>query len=155
MVNPSVTAPVLTRTTPLLGNTSVAKVIGPAGGSFTVPGGLHVVVPPLALDRTIIMSVTALKGDIVGYVFGPHGTVFNVPLILTQDLRGTSGEGMTGISTTEVGYFTDPTKLNLVSHTASISEFLPASFSVSLTGKSLTYTVKHFSGYVIVTGRAP
>ena len=155
VVNPAVTASVLTRTTPLDADYTVSKIIGPLGGSLSVPGGLKITVPPLALRRVVILTATALKGNMVAYEFGPHGTVFNVPLVMTQDLRGTSGEGMTGVSTTEVGYFLDRAKLDFASDKASINEFLPASLSVSLTGESLTYSVKHFSGYVIVTGRNP
>jgi hypothetical protein len=155
VVNPAVTATVLTRTTPLDADYTVSKVVGPLGGTLKVPGGLTITVPPMALRRVVILSATALKGNIVAYEFGPHGTVFNVPLVMTQDLHGTSGEGMTGISNIEVGYFLDRAKLDYVSDRASINEFLPASLSVSLTGESLTYSVKHFSGYVIVTGRNP
>lgn len=154
VVNPSVTAGVLTRTTPLGADYTVSKVIGPLGGTLSVPGGLTVTVPPMALRRVLIITATALKGDAVAYEFGPHGTVFNVPLVLTQDLTGTSGEGMTSIGTTEIGYFLDRAKLDYVSHKASINEFLPASLSLA-NGNALTYSVKHFSGYVIVTGRNP
>ena len=155
VVNPAVSASVLTRTAPLDADYTVSKNIGVLGGTISAPGGLKVTVPPMAVSRTTTFTITALKGSIVAYEFGPHGTVFNVPLAMTQDLRGTSGAGMTSISTTEIGYFLDRTKLDYSTRSASINEFLPASLSFSLTGTSLTYTVKHFSGYVIVTGRNP
>lgn len=156
VVNPAVRASVLTRTTPLDADYTVSKNIGALGGTISAPGGLKVTVPPMAVSRTTTFTITALKGGIVAYEFGPHGTVFNVPLAMTQDLRGTSGAGMTSIATTEIGYFLDRTKLDYATRTASINEFLPASLSLSVaTGTSLNYSVKHFSGYVIVTGRNP
>ena len=154
VVNPAVTAGVLTRTTPLAADSTVSKTLGVLGGTITAPGGLRVVVPRFALASTTTITVTALKGNIVAYEFGPHGTTFRVPLEMTQDLHGTSAEGNFGAAASEIGYFADRSELDYTTRQARISEFLPIGLRVAA-GTVITYQVRHFSGYVIVTGRNP
>ncbi|HET7457676.1 MAG TPA: hypothetical protein VFJ74_08465 [Gemmatimonadaceae bacterium] len=155
VVSPDVPASVLTRTAPLAADSTVSKVIGPLGGTLQVPGGLTVVVPHFAVDHYVTVTATALAGRAVAYEFGPHGTTFNVPLVMMQDLHGTAGAALTALGSTEIGYFSDRSHLNDDTNRASISEFLPATLSASVRNRVLLYTVKHFSGYVIVTGRNP
>lgn len=134
----------LTRSTPLAKNITVTKNIGVLGGTISVPGaGLTLVVPPLAVSKTITFSVTALAGSNVAYEFAPHGTKFLVPLVATQNLVGTNSSVLSlGLS---LGYFPDS------SNPTSVSELL--SVQVDLLKLTAVSTISHFSGYIYAVGR--
>ena len=135
----------LTRNTPLAKNITVTKNIGVLGGTITVPGaGLTLVVPPLAVGRTMTFSVTALAGSNVAYEFGPHGTKFLLPLVMTQSLVGTNAP-LVNVNLS-LGYFPDS------SNPTSVSELLGVQVDLlKLVGVS---TISHFSGYIYVSGRS-
>jgi hypothetical protein len=144
------TVQVVTRDVPLSDSISTSKVIGILGGSLNLSGtGLRIVVPPLALTASTRITVTAVPGNQVAYKFEPHGIHFLVPLVVTQDLSGTSayhsGLLQPGIV---AAYFADDSDL-LSDGTALVSELL--STTLSLLNHSATFTVFHFSGYLIAT----
>lgn len=142
MVNP------LNRTTPLTAPISVSRRIGVLGGTIVVPGaGLTIVVPPLAVASNTTFTVTALAGSAVAYEFGPHGR-FNVPLVVTQDLRGTDAAagGLVNPLSLQLGYFPD------ANNPLSVTELL--SVAVALPTQTAVATVWHFSGYIWASGRS-
>jgi hypothetical protein len=144
------TVQVVTRDVPLSDSISTSKVIGILGGSLNLSGtGLRIVVPPLALTASTRITVTAVPGNQVAYKFEPHGIHFLVPLVVTQDLSGTSayhsGLLQPGIV---AAYFADDSDL-LSDGTALVSELLDT--TLSLLNHSATFTVFHFSGYLIAT----
>ena len=148
-------APV-TRNTPLADDVTWSFTAGPAGAVSTNPGvGLTIVVPPLALSRTLTITVTALEGSALAYKFEPHGLVFSRKLTLTQDLRGTSAGGLLGglLSTTSLSaaYFATDRLETTGDGLAKVTEILPALTSV-LT-KTVSFGVEHFSGYIVASGR--
>ena len=61
----------------------VEKIIGPDGGKVNVQGD-KLIVPAGALDVETPISMAMTSDDVsrVDYEFGPHGTVFNVPVEL-------------------------------------------------------------------------
>jgi len=135
----------LKRATPLAQNISVTKNIGVLGGTIVVPGaGFTLVVPPLAVSKTMTFTVTALAGSNVAYEFGPHGTKFLLPLVATQNLVGTNASTLSvGLS---LGYFPDS------SNPTSVSELLGVQVDLlKLVGVS---SISHFSGYIYATGRS-
>lgn len=135
----------LNRTTPLAQPITVSKTIGVLGGAITVPGaGLTVVVPPLAVGKNTLFSITALAGSAVAYDFQPHGTKFLVPLVATQDLHNTQGANLLNLSLF-AGYFPDSSNPTQVSQTFSVQ--------VSLLTLTAVWTIPHFSGYIVATGR--
>jgi len=142
----------LRRIKPLPAPIAVTATLGPLGGRLSVPGaGLTVVVPPLALSKTTTITVTALAGNLVAYEFAPSGTKFLVPLVATQDLRNTNTSGL-NVSLFSAGYFKSTSDINFVTVTASVGELL--SVNVSLLNLTATFTIPHFSGYLVATGRA-
>ena len=142
----------LTRRQPLPVDLTMAALIGRQGGSFTIPGtGLRVVVPPRAVSGWTLFTATALKGDLVAYEFGPHGLRFNVPLYLTQDLRGTTWDTLESWAVMEGGYFKSRSQLDDATDQAYVDEFLPV--VVDATTATLHFAVKHFSGYMVSSGR--
>jgi hypothetical protein len=138
----------LKRTTPLAKSITTSASIGVLGGKLSIPGaGLTVVVPPLALKSTKLVTITALAGSNVAYTFEPHGTTFLVPLVVTQDLRNTDAKsgGLVNPLSLFVGYFPDDKKI------LSVTELL--NVGVNLLSQSAVFTVTHFSGYIVASGR--
>jgi hypothetical protein len=143
-----VTVDPLLRLTPLSAPITVSKKIGVLGGTIAVPGtGLTVVVPALAVSSTTTFSVTALAGSGVAYDFSPHGT-FNVPLVMTQDLSATQAQSGGSVNPLSLfaAYF--PNANNITS----VTELL--NVGVNLSGQLATFTVTHFSGYIMASGRS-
>jgi hypothetical protein len=124
--------------------------VGKAGGKYRLPGGLHIEIAPATFKDTITLTVTALPGDLVAYEFQPHGLVFNKPLAMSQDLRGTNWRGK-DISQFGVGYFESATDVDLLTKQALVKEYLRS--TVDLQGQRAHFQVFHFSGYMMSTGR--
>jgi hypothetical protein len=149
------TVTVVRRNTPLAAPLTASATIGAFGGTINLPGaGLKVVVPPFALTSPKLITVTAVAGSQVAYEFQPHGIRFLVPLIVTQNLTGTSAVSG-GLIQRPIfaGYFADLSDLDPLSNTGLISEVLGV--SLSLLTKQATFPVFHFSGYLIATGSRP
>jgi hypothetical protein len=143
---------VLTRDVPLATSVTASATIGALGGTITLPeAGLTVTVPALAVTSPTVISVTAVAGAQVAYEFEPHGLQFAVPLVVTQVLDGTSASGR-GLIPGKVfaGYFADLSALNQTNGTAIVNEILGA--SLNLGHSRATFTVSHFSGYLLATG---
>jgi len=144
-----VTVTPLLRNTPLPADVSASTLVGTLGGSISIPSaGLNIVIPPLAVAPGTRISVRALAGSNVAYEFEPHGIRFNVPLVATQNLRGTQAQsgGLINPLSLFAGYFPDATQ------PTSISELL--NVNVSLLSQTSVFSIWHFSGYIIATGRA-
>lgn len=138
----------LHRTKALSQSLSASANIGPLGGTLAVPGaGILVVIPPLAVPKTKTITVTATAGSNVAYEFAPHGLKFNLPLIVTQNLSGTDASQTGSIDPLSLfaGYYPDSTNVT------SITEQL--NVNVNLLDQLATFTVWHFSGYILASGR--
>ncbi|MEP6495175.1 MAG: hypothetical protein ABJF01_20985 [bacterium] len=141
---------------------SATKLITPAGGTIELPAvGLQVQVPKGAVAANITITVTTLAGNVVAYDFQPHGTVFNVPLKFVQDLQYTNFAGIKlpkdFSKNFEGGYFLDSQSIDQTTGLVAVSEFIPATDEVTISSKgkygSLSFPVRHFSGYLISVGR--
>jgi len=138
----------VTRALPLKQNISVSAVIGPDGGTISIPdAGLTLVVPPGAVTSSTKFTATALAGRLVAYEFEPHGTKFPVPLQFTQDLSKVSLLGVVTAPVLDGAYFTDTSKLNQNLGRAAVSEILPA--TVDLLRLRVGFPINHFSGYLV------
>jgi hypothetical protein len=138
----------LQRTKPLANPLSASANIGPLGGTLAIPGaGVVVVVPPLAVSSTQKITVTAVAGSNVAYEFAPHGLKFKLPLVVTQNLNGTAAATNGSINPLSLfaGYYPDSTKIT------SVSEIL--NVNVNLLNQLATFSVWHFSGYILASGR--
>ena len=139
----------LLRNTPLSSNVTATTIVGTLGGAVSIPSaGLNIIIPPLAVAPGTRITVTALAGSKVAYEFQPHGIRFEVPLIATQNLRGTQAQsgGLINPLSLFAGYFPDQTQ------PTSITELL--NVNVSLLNQTSVFSIWHFSGYIIATGRA-
>ncbi|MEO5567465.1 MAG: hypothetical protein ABIR92_03180 [Gemmatimonadaceae bacterium] len=147
------TVNVVTRDTPLPAPLSASATIGVLGGVITLPGaGLKVVVPALSLTKSTNITVTAVAGNQLAYEFQPHGIRFLVPLVVTQNLVGTSAlSGGLLPQPLSAGYFANLSDLDPLAGTGLVTELLGT--TVSLVTKTVTFSVVHFSGYLIATGK--
>jgi len=145
---PTIVSPLL-RNTPLPADISASTIVGVLGGNVSLPAaGLNVVIPPLAVAAGTRITVRAMAGSKVAYEFEPHGIRFGVPLIATQSLRDTQAQsgGLINPLSLFAGYFPDQTQ------PTSISELL--NVNISLLNQTSIFSIWHFSGYIIATGRA-
>jgi hypothetical protein len=145
---------IVKRNTPLASPLTASAYVGVLGGQISIPGaGLKVVIPPLALTKTTRITVTAVAGSSVAYEFQPHGIRFLTPLVVTQNLVGTSAyTGGLLPPRLYAGYFSSLSDLDLLSNTGLVSELLGV--ALNLSSKTATFPVFHFSGYLIATGKA-
>ena len=152
LVTVPATVNVLTRNSPLASAVTATATIGALGGTMTLPeAGLTISIPAFALSTPTQISVTAVAGSQVAYEFEPHGLQFTAPLVVTQVLDGTSASGQALIpGHLFAGYFADLSALNPLNGTALVNEILGT--SVNLGRSSATFSVWHFSGYLLWTG---
>ena len=146
-------ATALTRKVPLSGTLAAAAVITPERGGVLElhDAGLTVTVPPSAVSAPMVIWVSARPGKLVAYEFGPHGTQFNVPIRVKQDLKPTSWYRLVDRSQVEAGYFKDASQIDATTGTAMIDEFLP--IELTQAASRLEFDVSHFSGYLLSTGK--
>lgn len=145
---------VLERKDELEENITVSAVISNRGGSIEIKdAGVTLIVPPNALNGATSMrfSVTALSGRSIAYEFAPHGTTFSAPLVVIQDVKKTNWKKVKDLFAVEGAYFTDTTRLSPDGTLAAVSEFRPA--LVELGKNKISFTVDHFSGYLVSSGR--
>lgn len=141
------------RTKRLAKGDTVYKSIGPKGGSFDVPGGLKITVPPGAVDSTVRFSAAVLPGSAVAYEFGPHGLTFHVPVKFEQKLDGTNWKDLPPghLMKVQVGYYSDLFEESDGSVEARVTEWSETALDV-VKGK-LVADLWHFSGYMVSSGR--
>ncbi|MBV9773245.1 MAG: hypothetical protein JO040_04810 [Gemmatimonadetes bacterium] len=151
------TVGVLTRSVPLASDISVTVPVTKQGGTIQIQeAGITVIFPqnalqPPAKQHQVDVTVTALKGGQVAYTFEPHGLVFRVPVTIKQSLKGTNAFKLANQLSLEGAYFPSLADLSTITSTATVSEFQPTSVDVS--NAKITFTVDHFSGYLVATGR--
>ncbi len=144
--------PPVKRTTPLADDVTWSFTAGPGGAvSSNSSVGLTISIPAGALSTTQTIIVTALEGSAVAYKFEPHGLVFGRNVTLTQNLRGTSAGGLLSLPILSGAYFATD-RLEFSGDLAVVTEILPA--VGSLLTKTVSFPIKHFSGYLLASGRA-
>jgi hypothetical protein len=126
-------------------------VIGAAGGSLALPGGATLVVPKGAVAANTTFTITRLPGRIVAYDFQPHGKTFAAALTVKQPGAGTNLAAVSAAAL-QGAYFADATRLDQANAAAVVDEFAPST-TVAADRSSVSFTVKHFSGYLMSTGR--
>jgi hypothetical protein len=140
----------LLRDEPLAQDITVQQTIGPEGGVLQIKeAGMKLEVPAGAVSAPTVFTATALAGRAVAYDFGPSGT-FPVALTVRQDLKGTnwwkqSPDGLVA------SYVRDLSTIDASNGTARGDE--PEPTSVDVNNAKISFTVTHFSGYMVSTGR--
>lgn len=139
------------RTTPLAEDVTWTFTVGPDGVVSSNPSvGLTIAVPQGALESTVTITVTALAGAPVAYAFEPH-LVFRKTVYLTQDLSGTTGDGLGSLALNGAHFAGDALELNS-DGLAIVDEIVPA-FVLDGTNAA-TFGVTHFSGWIVASGNS-
>jgi hypothetical protein len=143
----------LKRTEPLHESVSASAVIGPRGGHIQLrSAGLRIDFPRGAVTVPTRITVTALRGGNVAYLFEPHGIVFRTPVTLSQSLQGTTAWKSPLADELQGSYFerlvVDPSETF-----ARRLEKRPATLKETKT--RLEFSIEHFSGYMVSTGERP
>lgn len=130
----------------------VSATITQLGGTIEIPeAGFKIEFPVNALPREMkaaTITVTALAGTSVAYEMEPHGLAFRAPVIVKQDLKYTTAyKKQRVLERLEGVYHVDP----IVQQEVLGLEFRPTELDI---GKSkVTFTIDHFSGYLLAQGR--
>lgn len=152
--DPAIEVDVLQRLVPLGSDIRAsATITRKAGGVIAIPeAGFSIEFPANAIKggQATVITVTALKGHNVAYVFEPHGLVFQSNPMITQDLKPTEVFHNTLLrDRLEGAYFPDVSYLS--GSTARIKETRPT--EVDVNGWKMKFNVQHFSGYLASSRR--
>jgi hypothetical protein len=138
---------VLERKKPLSKDITVSKTIGKSGGTISIPeAGFTLTVPANAVKTNTNFTVTAIKGSLVAYEFGPHGIKFDKSLTFKQDLNNTEWS-LLKLKLLTGGYFKNRSDLDHKNAVALVSEVLNG-LLIPLT-KEFSFKIDHFSGYIV------
>ena len=139
----------LQRTKALAVPITVSKLIGPDGGTLTIPeAGVTVTVPRGALAASTKITMTARAGTLVAYDFAPHGITFAKPLVFSQKLSGTNAT-LLSAPLLRLGYYADE---SLLTNTGGLVSELFGGV-VNTLSWTFTSSIPHFSGYMVSCGR--
>lgn len=145
----------LKRTAPLEADISVTAVIGADGGEIRIrEAGGKIDIPAGALKEPVTITMTAKAGWDVAYEFQPHGLVFDLPVKLRQDLRGTFAYEYPSLIPTLQGSYYDTSLSEMYCGSwnlfGRVRENMPASYDQVV--KQLKFDIRHFSGYLLSSG---
>ncbi len=147
---------VLRRTSSLKEDVSASALLGAAGGTIEIPeAGIAVSFPagslPVDGDARMPITVTAVRGNGVAYLFAPHGTVFRGDVTVTQSLKSTGAFRKAAVAgRLQAAYFPHVSALS-PDGTARVQELRPT--AVDVEAGSMSWTIRHFSGYLASVGR--
>ena len=148
----------LRRTAPLAQTVVVTKYLSSGGGGIDIPGtDLQLQVPSGAIPGGggMTFTITAYAGSVVAYDFQPHGTVFLKPLTAVQQLGHTNwtnlGLPAGSYPTMHGNYFANASQINFSTGQSVVNEVMPSTLNVS--GATMTWSVPHFSGYLVSWNR--
>jgi hypothetical protein len=154
LVPNEVTVEGLLRTKPLTADIVASAVIGPNGGKIEIySAGFALIVPKYAVLKNTTFTVKALKGSLVAYEFGPHGSRFLLPLEFKQNLALVDPRRIPSLFVPVIGYFANTSDLDQVNGRAKVTELLPGFVVTEVTGKLVKGYITHFSGYMVSSGR--
>lgn len=139
---------VLHRTRPLAYDETASLVVGPEGGTISLPkAGLTVRIPEQALQTPTRITVVAPAGNLVGYRFASRGLRFEKPVTVSQDLRGTDA------SLLKLIFGTHLTAAHLDDGLRKIADDVQTSPLHALGNLGVGYFhLQYFPGYVVATG---
>jgi len=153
----SLLVPAVQRSSTLPQDIVAQQTIDSRGGSISLPGaGMRITFSPGAVSAPTTVTVTAHAGDYLAYSFEPHGIQFTAPVVVTQDLSNAQASSFSRLMG---GYMPDGiSDLDPSTGTVTVSEQYP---TVTTYGRGVdgrygymtNFTIKHFSGYILTTGR--
>jgi len=143
----------LKRSDALPSGLTTTGVIGPRGGHLEIAqAGFRIDFPAGAVSAPTRITVSAVGGRNVAYRFEPHGIAFKVPVVIRQTLKNTTAWKNPALAAELQGsYFerllVDPTETYARS-------FEKRAAKLRESAKMLEFTIEHFSGYLLSTGKS-
>jgi hypothetical protein len=135
------------------GDLSTSGVIGPNGGTLSIPDAdFTIVFPQGAVGKPTLITITANSDGYIGYEMLPHGLTFGVPVIATQGLgRAQKTAGVfCAYLPPGVGIGADG------SANAREIEQSTTNYGVQIAGRARAivqvWTLNHFSRYILASG---
>ncbi|MDQ6691064.1 MAG: hypothetical protein M3Z18_11200 [Gemmatimonadota bacterium] len=133
---------------------SVSAVVGPAGGTLSLPGSDFTMdIPSGALATPTTITIVAEAGSHVAYQMLPHGLQFLKPVTGIQGLQNTASYGTDALNGVRSAYLPDENGGIDVDDSASPSELEAATtyFGAERVAESHVWTINHFSRYILIS----
>lgn len=135
---------------------SVSALIGPDGGSLSLPGAdFSISIPAGALTSPTTITVIARAGSYVVYDMYPHGLKFRLPVTAVQGLTNTAGYGTAKISAVRTAYLSSGNERISAKGFASAAELPEATtyfYGPERIAETHEWILNHFSRYILVSG---
>ena len=142
---------VFKRTTPLAGDVSASREIGPSGGTIDLKeAGVKLVFPRGAVAAPVTITVRALAGEFVVFTCEPHGTVFATPARAEVKLKGTTAWKNESVQESLEGAYIDgPWSVGPDGRATAYQELAAI---VDVTNGKAIFGVPHFSTLALASG---
>jgi hypothetical protein len=135
---------------------SASAVIGPDGGTLSLPGSDFTMnIPSGALTSSVTITVVAEGGAYVSYRMLPHGLKFLVPVTAVQGLRNTAIYGTDAGNAIRTAYLPEESDTIDADDSASPSELQAATtyfYGAQPVAETQVISIRHFSRYILISG---
>lgn len=135
---------------------SVSAVIGPEGGTLTLPGSdFTMTIPDGALESPTTITVIVRGGPHVAYDMLPHGLRFLKSVTAVQQLRNTAIYGTAAGNAIRTAYLPEGNENIDVDDSASPSELQAATtyfYGANPVAETQVISINHFSRYILISG---
>jgi hypothetical protein len=135
---------------------SVSAVIGPDGGTLSLPGSdFSMDIPSGALASPTTITVVGKSGAHVAYEMLPHGLRFLKPVTAVQGLQNTAIYGTDAGNAIRTAYLPEGRDAIDANDSASPSELQAATtyfYGAKPVAETQVWTINHFSRYILVSG---
>jgi hypothetical protein len=134
---------------------SVSAVIGPDGGTLSLPGSdFTMIVPNGALASSTTITIVAKGGAFVVYEMLPHGLRFLKPVTAVQGLQNTALYGTDAGNAIRTAYLPEGRDAIDVNGSASPSELQAATtyfYGAKPVAETHAWIINHFSRYILIS----
>jgi len=134
---------------------SVSAVIGPDGGTLSLPGSdLSVNFPSGALASPTTITIVAEGGQYVAYQMQPHGLRFLKPVTAVQGLQNTAVYGTDAGNSIRSAYLPEGSETIDVDDSAEPSELQAATtyfYGANPVAETQVWVINHFSRYILIS----
>lgn len=132
---------------------SASAVIGPDGGTLSLPGSDFTMnIPSGALSAPTTITVVSKSGSHVAYEMLPHGLQFLKPVTAIQGLQHTATYGTNDGNAVRTAYLPEGRDVIDVDDSAAPSELEAATTYFGAAGaESHVWIINHFSRYILIS----
>ena len=135
---------------------SVSAVIGPDGGTLSLPGSdFSMDIPSGALASPTTITVVAKAGAHVAYEMLPHGLRFLKPVTAVQGLQNTAIYGTDAGNAIRTAYLPEGKDAIDADDSTSPSELQAATtyfYGAKPVAETQVWIINHFSRYILISG---